>query len=131
MAALIGARERRILEAFVDALIPGGARLPSGNETEVAARLAVYLDGFAVGPRFLFPAMLWVVELFPLGLGPWPRPFTRLTLAERTRVLYRLEHHRVYPIRGAYLGLKLLAFLLHGESARVASDSGWGQGGAR
>jgi hypothetical protein len=127
---VLRSRERRILEAFADALIPT-TRRPGARDTLVSARLERFLAGFPAAPRKLLPLMLWAIELFPLGLGPIPRPFTWLSRAERVRALERLERHRVYPLRGAYVGLKVLSFIMHCEDPAVAAVAGWGLENAR
>lgn len=127
---MLGARERRILDAFVDAMIPPGRR-PGARATEVPARFERYIASLPVAPRRAIPLMLWAVELFPLGLGPIPKTFTLLSREERVRVLERLESHRVYPLRGAFLALKMFSFIFHCEDEALVAATGWGVENAR
>jgi hypothetical protein len=124
---MVRAWQRRFLIAFADALLPASARVPGANETQAAARLDRYTDGLAPGAKLAWPFMLLAIELFPLGLGPIPRPFSLLSREARTRVLERLERHRSYPLRGAFMGVKLLTLIIHAEDEQVASLSGWGR----
>jgi len=121
-------RERRILDAFVDALIPEGpdALGPSGLAASVPEKLGRFLESLPPAQRKLVPFALWAVELYPLALGPVPRTFSGLSRESRTRVLDRLEHHRVYPLRSAYYALKVLSFLLWGEGESVSRATGFG-----
>ena len=121
--------ERRILDAFVDALLPAGSWCPSGRDSLVSSRLERYMAGFPPLARRAFPLMLWAVELFPLGLGPLPRRFSSLAREDRTRVLERLESHRVYPLRAAFMGLKLVSSILHCEEETIAAGLEWGRPG--
>ncbi len=127
---MLGQRERRILAHFVDAMIPPGTDGlgPSGIEADVPAKIERQLASFPPGPRFLLPFALWAIELYPLALGPGLRPFSSLSRSERTRALERLEHHVFYPLRSAYLAIKLLAFLFWAEHPKVARATHWGQG---
>jgi hypothetical protein len=115
-------RQRRILDAFLDAMIPAAddGLGPSALEVGVPAKLEAMLDSFPPAQRRLFPLALWAVELYPIALGPLPRVFTRLDRAARTRALERLEHHRLYPLRQGYMALKLFSFLFWAEHPDVA-----------
>ena len=99
---------------------------PSGLEARVPERLEAFLESIPRQQKKLVPMALWAVELYPLGLGPFPRVFTSLSKVERRRVFVRLERHRIYPLRGAYAALKLLSFMFWGEDPVVARFSGWG-----
>ena len=120
-------RERRIWDAFVDAMIPPAADGlgPSGLEANVGDRLEVVLRSFPPAQARLFPFALWAVELYPIALGPFPKLFTQLDRRERTRCLERLEHHFLYPLRQAYIALKLFAFMFWAEHPEVARATGW------
>lgn len=121
--------ERRILAAVASTLIPEGREGlgPSALEARLPDRIERYLDGGPVAAKRLFPLALWVIELYPLSLGPGLRPFTALDRAQRERALERLESHPLYPLRSAYLGVKVVAFLLWAEVPEVARSLGWSQ----
>lgn len=113
-------------------MIPAGREGlgPSALEAHVPDRLERYLDGMAPAARRLFPVALWVIELYPLALGPGLTPFSSLSPVRRTRALERLETHPLYALRSAYLGVKVLAFMLWAEVPEVAAAFGWGQAAA-
>ena len=125
---MLRAHERRILEAFLDAMIPAAddGLGPSAIAAGVPAKLEGMLESFPAAQRRLFPLALWAVELYPIALGPLPRVFTRLDRAARTRALDRLEHHRLYPLRQGYMALKLFSFLFWAEHPTVARACEWG-----
>jgi hypothetical protein len=125
---MLRARERHILDAVVDTLIPPGrdGLGPSALEAGVPQRVDRYLLSLPTSVRRLFPFALWAIELYPLALGPGLRTFTSLSRARRTRTLERLEGHGLYPLRSAYLAVKVLAFLLWAEHPEVAQATGWG-----
>lgn len=125
---MLRARERRILDAFLDAMIPPAedGLGPSALEAGVPAKLEAMLESFPPTQRRLFPLALWAVELYPIALGPLPRVFTKLDRAARTRALERLEHHTLYPLRQAYMALKLFSFLFWAEHPDVARACDWG-----
>jgi hypothetical protein len=125
---MLGRHERRILRAFVDAMIPPAddGLGPSGLEARVPAKLEGFLEALPPLTRRLFPFALWVVELYPLALGPRAAVFSSLSRRERTRVLVRLEHHVLYPIRSAYYAIKIFTFLIWAEHPVVARATGWG-----
>ncbi len=120
-------RERRIWDAFVDAMIPPAedGLGPSGLEAGVGDRLEATLAGFPPAQRRLFPLALWALELYPIAVGPLPRLFSQLDRRERTRCLARLEHHFLYPLRQGYIALKLFAFMFWAEHPTVARATGW------
>jgi hypothetical protein len=126
---MLGARERRILDAFLDAMIPPAkdGLGPSGIEAGVPAKIETLLESFPVATRKMFPLALWAVELYPVALGPLPRVFTRLDRAARTRALVRLEHHGLYPLRSAYMALKVFSFLFWAEHPEVVRATSWGE----
>ena len=125
---MLGSRERRILDAFVDVMIPAGADGlgPSGHAAGVPEKVERFLQSMPSSVRRLFPFALWAIELYPVALGPRVRTFTGLSRAARTRVLERLESHPLYPLRSAYLGVKVVAFLLWAEHPDVVRATGWG-----
>jgi len=126
---MLRARERRILDAFLDAMIPPVADGlgPSALEAGVGDKLEAMIEAFPAIQRRLFPLALWAVELYPIALGPLPRIFSALDRKARTRALVRLEHHTLYPLRQAYIVLKLFSFLLWAEHPEVARATLWGE----
>ena len=122
-------RERRIWIAFLDAMIPPAedGLGPSAIEAGVVEKLDGVLDAFPAAQRRMFPFALWAVELYPIALGPIPKLFTQLDRRERTRCLVKLEHHFLYPLRQAYIALKLFAFMLWAEHPEVARATGWAE----
>lgn len=122
-------RERRIWDAFVDAMIPEAddGLGPSGLEAGVGDKLDVTLASFPAAQRRLFPFALWAVELYPIFLGPVPKLFTQLDRRQRTRCLVKLEHHFLYPLRQGYIALKLFSFMLWAEHPDVARATGWSE----
>lgn len=100
---------------------------PSGLEAAVPAKMENALRSFPAAQQRLFPFALWAVELYPVTLGPYPRLFSQLDQRGRTRVLERLEHHFLYPLRSAYLALKVFAFLFWAEHPEVAHATEWGE----
>jgi hypothetical protein len=125
---MLGRHERRILDAFLDAMIPPGedGLGPSALEAGVPEKLEALLEELPTAQRRLFPLALWAVELYPIALGPLPRLFSWLDRPGRTRALERLEHHGLYPLRQAYIALKLFAFLFWAEHPEVVQATGWG-----
>jgi hypothetical protein len=125
---VLGTRERRILDAFVDVLIPAAADGlgPGGRDAGVPEKIERYLQSLPAGARRLFPFALWTIELYPLSLGPGLKTFTGLPRRARTRVLERLESHPLYPLRSAFIAVKVLSFLLWAEHPEVARATEWG-----
>jgi hypothetical protein len=125
---MLGAHERRILDAFLDAMIPPAedGLGPSGIEAGVADKIDALLGDLPPFQRRLLPFALWAVELYPIALGPLPRVFTQLDRRARTRVLERLEHHVLYPLRQGYAVLKLFSFLFWAEQPSVVRATGYG-----
>jgi hypothetical protein len=126
---MLGAHERRILDAFLDAMIPAAedGLGPSAIEAGVPARIEALLESFPAAQRRLFPLALWAVELYPVALGPLPRRFSSLDRSGRTRALERLERHPLYLLRSAYVALKVFAFLFWAEHPEVVRATGWGE----
>ncbi|HZV01649.1 MAG TPA: hypothetical protein VFF73_33370 [Planctomycetota bacterium] len=126
---MLSAHERRILDAFVDAMIPPAedGLGPSGLECDVPARFERYLESMPPAQRKLVPLSLWALEFYPIALGPLPRLFSSLGRRERARALFRLEHHTFYPLRQGYMALKLFSFLLWAEHPAVAPAFGYGE----
>jgi len=126
---MLSPHARRILEAFVDAMIPAAADGlgPSGLEADVPDKVEDAIRAFPDAQRRLFPLALWAIELYPLFLGPRLRVFSQLDRRGRTRVLERLEHHFLYPLRSGYMALKLFCFMFWAEHPEVARATHWSE----
>lgn len=102
-------RSTRVLESVLEALVPAGGPFP---ETAGGRRLAESIDRFAAGAGAAgsFRALLLLLDLSPFFLPPiWMRPFSRLGLEDRVRVLEAWDQSRFWPRRQAVHFLKVVA----------------------
>lgn len=105
-----------ILSALADALLPGGADLPSAGEIGAGMRAGECLEHLPRPHRFALKALLHAVENGTrlAGLGP----FSRLSREDRERVITRIETAHRYSGR-AFLPLKLLCVSAFLENPKV------------
>ncbi len=100
-------RERRIVAACAEVLLPEGGAIPlSGVDAGVVPYFDDVMARIPVTTRSLLRALLQFVEHSPVMYGPFRRPLTRLGLEDRRKVLRGLMNSRFYLLRTAFLGLR-------------------------
>ncbi len=108
---VLGERERRIVAAIAEGLLPAGTSVEPGGEVTVR-RLEAFLGQLTPGQARGVRALLWSCE--GLTLGTHGRPFSRLPAADRERLLDRWASQRgragrswlralVTPLKAAHL----------------------------
>lgn len=104
----LGPAGARTLHAALDALVPRGGPFEAGaGEARVADAVAEFAEGAKTGHALR--ALLYVLEVSPFFLPPiWMRPFSRLPVDDRARILEAWENSRLWPRRQALHWLKLL-----------------------
>lgn len=100
----------RVVVAFLDALLPDA---PDFDLSAAKARVPELINASFDPERFDSPMLRsilpWIVRLIQWSpilfwwLSWCPLPFTWLSVARRRKLLARMEHSRVYGIRGLLL----------------------------
>jgi hypothetical protein len=110
MPAKLTAREARTVEALAETIVcPSGSLPPVGGTDTVAAVQAQ----LAAGPplnRAGIRALLTLLELAPLALGPRRRRLSRLGAADRALVLSRVARGPARPALEALQALLKLCY---------------------
>lgn len=102
-------RELRVVSACADALFPSGGVIPvSGTQAGLTAYVESYLEGLPWRQRILVRMLFWFIELSPWVYGPRYSRFTRLSPADRIRVLGDMAVSRQYFRRVAFLSLRAI-----------------------
>jgi hypothetical protein len=114
----VTAREASIFACVVDTVVAPEPLLPPVRETDAAAFLERWLDASPRLNRIGLRALLYAAELCPRLLGQHGR-LRRLTVAERARVLGRLERHRSAGVRSVVTLVKQIACLSYYGDDRV------------
>jgi hypothetical protein len=115
----------------VDTLLPSGAHphLPGAGEAGVPEFLDEFERSAApllrLGLRAGMVAAIWVA---PVLIGRAP-PITRYARETRERALEALARTRIYPLREAFGGLKLVVSLGYGADPDVRRAIGYPVGG--
>lgn len=118
--------EQALVSAVADALFPPGGLFPlSGSE----AGMVEYFDGYlrrCHGPEgFLLRLLLLFTELSPFAFGPRRAPFSRLSLAHRTRFLQEAFKSRIYFRRVAFTSMRALMTMGYLSNRQVADHMGF------
>lgn len=112
-------RATAVLAAFAEALLPDDA---SVSFAEVRGRMGATAREIFDPRRFddptlrmAMPTVLTALYWLPLVCF-WliwkPLPFTKLPVADRQRLFAKLEHSRLYALRGLYVTAKMFACMI-------------------
>ncbi len=120
---LLSRKEQAVVAACADTLFPAGGPIPiSGTE----AGLVSYFDAYAAQlPRLqgvLVRLLVWFIEHGPWIFGPRPTRFTRMTHAQRVRVLTSMQTSPIYFRRVAFLSMRTIlsmGYLAHPDVCRA------------
>jgi choline dehydrogenase-like flavoprotein len=122
---VLSKRERAVLNAFAEALLPAGDDLPaagrSAGAVEVGEPVGRLISGVPARVRFAVRAALTAFELTTA-----PRRFSSLAVERRSAHLERIADERGLR-RELFLLLKSLVTLAYGRDARVQSAIGVSQ----
>ncbi|MCU0691226.1 MAG: hypothetical protein MUF54_07490 [Polyangiaceae bacterium] len=118
-------RERRILAACAEVLLPAGGAIPiSGMEAGVVDYFEGMMGRVPLATRVLLRAMLQLVEFSPMFYGPLKGPISSLAERDRSRVLRGLMNSRVYVLRTAFLGLRTVLTIAYFGNPEVSRSIG-------
>lgn len=123
-----GPRTRRVLQSFFDRIFdPGDPSKVSPADIGLADVLSRSMaDGPALN-RLGFFAMAHGFNVSPPVFIYEPNLFTRLKTEDQDRLIAKLAHHPLRPIRTAFFGLKMVASIHFWEHPAVLEDIGHGQ----
>ncbi len=118
-------RERRILAAICDAMVPaGGSVAPGAVEVGVPQEIERWLTTFTPASRRAVRAMLTGFDVTPLA-SRHHTTFTRLAADERARWIEGSAPSRVRPRREAFSALQTLVQIAYASAPTVAAAIGY------
>jgi hypothetical protein len=115
--------EETITRALIEALLPSGGEMPAANPAIILPRLDAWLSKTDPEGRFLFRAMLHVIEDQSILLRL--KRFSKLSLEERMEEVRAWERTPIYPKRMAFSTVKLFIGLQYFEQPGVHQSIGW------
>ena len=122
---VLTSRERRILAAVCDAMIPpGGSVAPGALELGVDAEIERWLAAFTPASRRTVRAMLAGFDITPL-LSRAPRTFSHLPQGRRAEWIDASAHSPLRPRREAFAALQTLVQIAYASSPAVARAIGY------
>lgn len=114
-------RERRILMALAEAVMPPGHKLPAAGPHVVDDFLR-WIAGFPGRAIPFLRATTWAVEFSPVATRY--RPFSALPLEARMALLAEWENHPSHPVRALLRGLVTLLKQVHFDRAEMFKYAG-------
>ena len=105
-------REAEIFTCFADTVVSPEPLLPPVTDTDATAFLGLWLD---LAPKLNAAGLrgaIAALDLAPLSLG-YRHRLRKLTRADRSDVIQRLEKHKAPAVRQAIKALKGIAFLCY------------------
>jgi hypothetical protein len=115
-----GAKEQAVIAACADAFFPPGGPIPvSGTRAGLVSYFDEYLGRLPKGQAVLVRLLVWFIEHGPWVFGPKPVRFTRLSLADRIRVLKSMQTSPIYFRRIAFLSMRTILTMGYLANAEV------------
>ena len=118
--------EQALVAAVADALFPPGGLFPlSGTEAGMIEYFDGYLRRCHGQEGLLLRLLLLATELSPFVFGPRRAPFSKLSLADRTRSLQEAFKSRIYFRRVAFTSMRALMTMGYLSNRQVAEHMGF------
>ncbi len=112
--------ENAVVAACADTMFPPAGPIPvSGTEAGLVAYVRDYLAGLHRAQRALVRLMFLFILLSPLLFGPRRALFTRLSPADRTRVIEGMASSTVYFRRIVFLSMRAIMTMGYFACPRV------------
>jgi hypothetical protein len=117
--------EMSVLRACAEALLPaGGAISLSGVDAGVVAYFDQLIARVPATTRVLLRVLIGFVEYSPWMFGPFKAQMTRLSLADRMKVIQGLSESRIYLLRTAFVALRTVLTIAYFGNAEVNRSIG-------
>lgn len=117
--------EMAVLRACAEALLPaGGAIALSGADAGVVAYFDKMIARVPPTTRTLLRVLIRFVEYSPWMYGPFKARMTRLSVADRMKVVQGLSESRIYLLRTAFIALRTVLTIAYFGNAEVNRSIG-------
>ena len=123
--SVLGTKDQALVAAVADAMFPANGPIPlSGTEAGLVSYMHQHLAPLGQKQRALVKVLFWFLEHAPWIMGPRHARFTKLSQAERIRVLHTLATSRIYFCRIAFLSMRTMLTMGYLANAEVAKEVG-------
>ena len=112
-----------VLRAFVCTVVPEAASMNEPRWSSLLQLIELALRDRPASLRRRFRLALHLIQWLPVAR--YARPFTALSMAQRTRVLSFIENNPVQAVRTGFFGLRTLALLGYYGQPCAAAEIGY------
>ena len=128
MASGFSRGQRRVLTAFVDALLPGEVGVAAPEARALTAKIEEFVVRLGTESIVGFGLLLVVFDLSVLLVWGRPTRFVSLARYERVRYLRAWDESRLYLRRAMLLLLKTVVTMVYGSLPEVQRAIGYAPG---